>query len=90
MNRLTVGNIAVELQRAVRLNSQGYGDRVIMLMDELIAAGTLSNGGVKEMLRLREIACDFFYNGSTQYIGSVIDPLMMFAFRERTTPCTST
>jgi len=90
MTKLTVGNIAIELQRAVRLNSQGYGDRVILLLDELIAAGTLSNGGVKEMLRSREIACDFFYNGSSQYIGSVIDLLMMFAYRERTPPCTST
>jgi hypothetical protein len=84
MNRLTVGNIAVEAQRAVRLNSRNYGDRVIMLVDDIIAAGTLSYGGTKEMLRAREILCDFFYNGNTQYLDSAIDNLMKFAFMERT------
>jgi len=83
MNRLTVGNIAVEAQRAVRLNSCNYGDRVIMLVDDIIAAGTLSYGGIKEMLRTREILCDFFYNGNRQYISSTINHLMKFAFMER-------
>jgi hypothetical protein len=83
MNRLTVGNIAVEAQRAVRLNSRDYGDRVITLIDNLIASGILSRGGIKEMLRAREIFCDFFYYGNTHYIHSTINHLMGFAFKER-------
>jgi hypothetical protein len=84
MNRLSVGNIAVEAQRAVRLNSRDYGNRVIMLVDEIVKSGTLSHGGIKEMLRVREIFCDFFYNGNTLYIHSTLNYLMGFAFKERT------
>lgn len=83
MNRLTVGNIAVEAQRAVRLNSRNYGDRVITLIDDMIESKTLTYGGTKEMLRTREIFCDFFYNGNAEYLYSTIDHLMQFAFMER-------
>lgn len=78
-----MGNIAVEAQRAVRQNNLDYGNRVIMLVDEIVASGNLSYGGIKEMLRVREILCDFFYNGATQYLDSTINHLMKFAFMER-------
>jgi len=82
-NRLTLGNIAVEAQRAVRLNSQNYGDRVLCLIDDFIAEKTLSPGGLKEMLRTREILCAYFYEGNSDYIKPAINQLMGFAFRER-------
>jgi len=85
MSRLTVGNIAVEAQRAVRLNSQAYGDRVLCLIDELIASRKLSFGGMKEMLRAREIIAAFFYHDDDEYIETTIRHLMEFAFMERST-----
>ena len=85
MDRLTVGNIAVEAQRAVRLKSTGYGDRVITLIDDLIAAKKLSYGGTKEMLRVREIICDYFYYGNDRYLNSAIRHMMAFAYKERST-----
>ncbi|MCL1845528.1 MAG: hypothetical protein FWF77_06465 [Defluviitaleaceae bacterium] len=83
MNRLSVGNIAVEAQRAVRRKNKDYGDRVITLVDELVATKTLSRGGMKEMLRAREIFCDYFYYGNTEHIEHTIKNLMDFAFLER-------
>ena len=83
MSRLTIGNIAVEAQRAVRLNSQAYGDRVLCLIDDYIAENKLSYGGLKEMLRVREILCAFFYLGNSDYVESAINHLMCFAFKER-------
>ena len=83
MNRLTLGNIAVEAQRAVRLNSKSYGDRVLCLIDDFIAEKTLSRGGLKEMLRIREIICAYFYYENSEYIESAIYQLMGFAFKER-------
>jgi len=83
MNRLSVGNIAVEAQRAVRLNSQAYGNRVICLIDDLIEEKKLSYGGIKEMLRIREIFCDYFYNGSSEYLEASINIIMAFAYKER-------
>jgi len=83
MSRLSVGNIAVEAQRAVRLDSQAYGDRVLCLIDELIAEKKLSRGGVKEMLRVREIFCAHFYGGNSENIESALKIIMGFAFMER-------
>jgi hypothetical protein len=90
MSNLSVGNIAVEAHRAVRLNSQKYGDHVLNLIDELVSmrrlypgAAPLSNGGVKEMLRTREIIADFFYNGRSENLQPALDNLMGFAFMER-------
>ena len=83
MNRLSVGNIAVEAQRALRLNSQTYGDRVLCLIDDLIAEKKLSDGGLKEMLRVREILCAHFYEGTSVYVESAINHIMGFAFKER-------
>ena len=83
MNRLSVGNIAVEAQRAVRLNSQAYGDRVLCLIDELVAEKKLSRGGLKEMLRTREIFCAHFYGINSEYLESALNNLMGFAFKER-------
>jgi len=83
MNRLSVGNIAVEAQRAVRLNSQAYGDRVLCLIDELIAGKKLSRGGLKEMLRVREIFCAHFYEGDSAYVESALHHIMGFAYKER-------
>jgi hypothetical protein len=83
MNRLSVGNIAVEAKRAVRLNNKNYGERVICLIDEIIAEKKLSRGGVKEMLRTREIFCAYFYDGNSEYLESALKNLMGFAFKER-------
>jgi len=83
MNRLSVGNIAVEAQRAVRQSSQAYGDRVLCLIDELIAEKKLSGGGLKEMLRTREILCAHFYGGNSEYVESALNNIMGFAFKER-------
>ncbi|MCL2227107.1 MAG: hypothetical protein FWB97_05705 [Oscillospiraceae bacterium] len=83
MNGLSVGNIAVEAQRAVRLNSQAYGDRVLCLIDELVADNKLSRGGLKEMLRTREILCAYFYDGNSEYIECALKNIMGFAFKER-------
>ena len=83
MNRLSVGNIAVEAQRAVRLNSQAYGDRVLCLIDELVADRQLSYGGTKEMLRVREILCAHFYGGNSEYVEAALRYMMGFAFNER-------
>jgi hypothetical protein len=85
MNRLTVGNIAVEAQRAVRLNSKDYGDRVLCLIDDLIAEKKLSRGGLKEMLRIREILGAFFYENNSEHVEYVIKYIMGFAFKERFT-----
>lgn len=83
MNNLTVGNIAVEAQRAVRLGSSAYCDRVLGLIDRIVAEGVLSRGGVKEMLRTREILCEHFYAGGSEYIDFALKNLMGFAFLER-------
>ena len=83
MNRLSLGNIAVEAQRAVRINSKSYGDRVLCLIDDYIAEKKLSYGGLKEILRIREIFCNYFYYDSSEYIESAINQIMCFAFRER-------
>ena len=78
-----MGNIAVEAQRAVRLNSKSYGDRVICLIDDFIDEKKLSYGGLKELLRVREILCAYFYNENSEYVESAISQLMGFAFKER-------
>jgi len=83
MNRLSVGNIAVEARRAVRLNSQAYGDRVLCLIDELVASKVLSPGGLKEILRAREIFAAHFYQGNSEYTEAALHHLMGFAFKER-------
>ena len=83
MNRISLGNIAVEAQRAVRLNSKNYGDRVLCLIDDFIAEKKLSYGGLKEILRIREIFCAYFYNENSEYIESAINQIMGFAFKER-------
>ena len=83
MSKLTLGNIAVEAQRAVRLNSKNYGDRVICLIDDYIAEKKLSRGGLKELLRIREILGNYFYYGNSEYIDSAINIIMGFAFKER-------
>lgn len=83
MNRLSVGNIAIEAARAVRLNSQSYGDRVLCLIDDLVAEKKLSRGGLKEMLRVREILCDHFYYGNSEYLEFALNDIMRFAFKER-------
>jgi len=70
-------------QRAVRLNSQAYGDRVINLIDDYIAENKISQGGLKEMLRTREIICAYFYENNSDYIQCAIDNMMVFAFKER-------
>ena len=83
MNRLSLGNIAVEAQRAVRLNSKDYGDRVLRLIDDFIAEKKLSRGGLKEILRIREILCSYFYYGNSEYIEAAINQIMSFALKER-------
>jgi len=83
MSNITVGNIAVEAQRAIRLNSKNYGDRVLCLIDELVAENRLSRGGIKEMLRIREIFGGYFYYGNDAYVEGAMKCLMGFAFKER-------
>jgi len=83
MSNLSVGNIAVEAQRAIRLNSKNYGDRVLCLIDNLISLKKLSPGGLKEMLRFREIFGDYFYYGNNEYLESAMKIIMGFAFKER-------
>ena len=83
MSSLTIGNIAVEAQRAVRLNSQAYGDRVLCLIDDYIAENNISFGGLKELLRIREIFCAYFYDNTSDHVDSAISVLMGFAFKER-------
>lgn len=78
-----MGNIAVEAQRAMRLNSKNYGDRVICLLDDFIAENDLSGGGLKELLRIREIYCAYFYEENSEYIAPVMEQLMGFAYKER-------
>jgi len=83
VSRLSIGNIAVEAQRAVRLNSQAYGDRVLGLIDDYIAENTMTYGGLKELLRFREIFCAFFYENNSDYLDYAISVVMGFAFKER-------
>jgi hypothetical protein len=83
MSRLSIGNIAVEAQRALRLNSREYGDRVLCLIDDLIAEKKITRGGLKELLRIREIFCAYFYYGDNKYIESAMNHIMGFAFKER-------
>jgi len=83
MSSLSIGNIAVEAQRAVRLNSQAYGDRVLCLIDNYIAENNLTFGGLKELLRFREILCAYFYENTDDHIDSAISVMMGFAFKER-------
>ena len=67
----------------MRLNSKDYGDRVICLIDDFIAEKKLSQGGLKELLRVREILCSYFYYENSEYIDSAINLVMGFAFKER-------
>ena len=67
----------------MRLNSKNYGDRVICLIDDFISEKELSIGGLKEILRIREIFCAYFYYGNNDYIESAVKYLMGFAFMER-------
>jgi len=83
MSSLSIGNIAVEAQRAVRLNSQAYGDRVLCLIDDYIAENNMTLGGLKELLRIREIFCAYFYENNSDHLESAINVLMGFAFKER-------
>jgi len=83
MSNLTLGNIAVEAQRAVRLNSQAYGDRVLCLIDDYIAETNLTFGGLKELLRFREIFGAHFYENTSDYLDSALNIIMSFAFKER-------
>lgn len=83
MSRLSLGNIAVEAQRAIRLNSKSYGDRVICLIDDFIAENKLSYGGLKEILRIREIFCAYFYYENSDYLESIMNQIMGFALKER-------
>jgi len=83
MSRLSIGNIAIEAQRAVRLNSQAYGDRVLGLIDEYIAENNITFGGLKELLRFREIFCSHFYDNTSDHLDSAINVIMGFAFKER-------
>jgi len=83
MSSLSVGNIAVEAQRAVRLSSQDYGDRVLCLIDDYIAKNNLSFGAMKELLRFREILSAYFYNNNDDYLVSALNIMMSFAFKER-------
>jgi len=83
MSRLSIGNIAVEAQRAVRLNSQAYGDRVLGLIDDYIAENNMTFGGLKELLRIREIFSAYFYYNSSDHLDSAISVMMGFAFKER-------
>ena len=78
-----MGNIAVEAQRAVRLNSKSYGDRALCLIDDFVAEKKLSPGGLKELLRIRETLCSYFYYENSEYIESAIKHIMAFAFMER-------
>jgi len=83
MSRLSVGNIAVEAQRALRLNSKDYGDRVLCLIDDLVSQEKISRGGLKEILRVREIFCAYFYHNNSAYVESALNHIMGFAFKER-------
>lgn len=83
MSSPSIGNIAVEAQRAVRLNSQAYGDRVLCLIDDYIAENSMTIGGLKELLRFREILCAYFYDKTSDYLDSAINTIMYFAFKER-------
>ena len=83
MSSLSLGNIAVEAQRAVRLDSQAYGDRVLCLVDDYIAENNISYGGLKELLRFREIFCAYFYNNNSDHLDCAINVIMGFAFKER-------
>ena len=83
MSSLSLGNIAVEAQRAVRFNSQAYGDRVLCLIDDYITGNKMTVGGLKELLRFREILCAYFYDNNSDYIDSAINVMMGFAFKER-------
>ena len=83
MSRLSVGNIAVEAQRAVRLGSQAYGDKVLCIIDELIAEKKLTFGGMKEILRVREIIGAYFYIGNKDYMEAALHHIMGIAFMER-------
>jgi len=84
MSKITLGNIAVEAQRAVRLNSQAYGDRVLCLIDDYIAENNLSFGALKELLRFREILCTYFYDNISDHLVCALNIMMGFAFKERT------
>jgi len=83
MSSLSIGNIAVEAQRAVRLNSQAYGDRVLCLIDDYIAENNLTLGALKELLRFREIFCAYFYDNTGDHLNSALSVIMGFAFKER-------
>jgi len=83
MSSLSIGNIAVEAQRAVRLNSQAYGDRVLCLIDKYILENNLTFGALKELLRFREIFCAYFYDNTNDHLDSALNVITGFAFKER-------
>lgn len=65
-----LGNIGSEVSRALRAKEQGQEDRLHGACDRMwelfdfTIADTRFRGRLKEILRLREVLCDYFYGSN--------------------------
>ena len=90
-----MANIGSEVFRAGKWKSKGReerarsaSDRALELLDFTVAAAKESKTSLRELLRLRELLCDFFYGdnqfGSTpDSLNKYFDPFSSKAARQR-------
>ena len=68
--------------------AQNAADRALELLDFTVSARTKAHESTRELLRLREVLCDYFY-GDNQYastndsLNKYFDPFSMKAARQR-------
>lgn len=90
-----MANIGSEVYRAGKRKSKGQAelaaaasDRALELLDFTVSSRLAQNKDPKELLRLRELLCDYFYGdneyGSTaQSLYHLLEPFNMMAAQQR-------
>ena len=90
-----MANVGSEVFRAGKWKAKGKeeraqsaSDRALELLDFTISAAQQSNVNLRELVRLREVLCDFFYGenlyGSTQEsLNRYFDPFSFKAAQQR-------
>ncbi len=90
-----MANVGSEVFRAGKWKAKGRedraqsaSDRALELLDFTISAAQASKAGLRELLRLRELLCDYFYGdnlyGSTpESLNRYFEPFSLKAARQR-------
>lgn len=90
-----MANVGSEVFRAGKWRAKGKeeralsaSDRALELLDFTISAAQQSNTSLRELVRLREVLCDFFYGdnlyGSTpESLNKYFDPFSLKAAQQR-------